>query len=113
MFILLKIVISAMVIASVTEIARRFPTYGGIIAALPIVSILSIVWLYLQGESFESLSKFTLGVLIGFPATAFLLFIIYIALKGSLPLFVTISIGVGSWTLFILLQNYISKLFQG
>ena len=63
MYLLAKILASAVIIGIVTEIARRFPTYGGVIAALPLVSLLSIIWLYVQGESNESLSKFALGVL--------------------------------------------------
>ena len=36
MYIVMKIVISAIVIGVVTEIARRFPSYGGVVAALPL-----------------------------------------------------------------------------
>lgn len=50
MYSMIKILMSALIIAGVTEMAKRFPTYGGIVAALPIVSLLSIVWLSVQGE---------------------------------------------------------------
>ncbi|MBS2968082.1 DUF3147 family protein [Metabacillus sp. KIGAM252] len=115
MYVILKIIVSAIIIAGVTEIARRFPTYGGVVAALPLVSLLSIVWLYVQGEQTETLSKFALGVIWGFPATAVLLFVVYIALKHSLHLFVSIGLGAGSWFVFLVLQesawNYLKKLF--
>ncbi len=87
MFVIVKVIISAIVIGIVTEIARRVPTYGGVVAALPLVSLLSIIWLNYQGEQNTTLIKFTLGVLWGFPATALLLFIMYIALKNSVPLY--------------------------
>jgi amino acid transporter len=45
MYILVKVLVSAFVIGIVTEIARRFPSYGGIVAALPLVSLLSLIWL--------------------------------------------------------------------
>jgi len=51
MYTFFKILSSAAIIGVVTEVARRFPTYGGIIAALPLVSILSIIWLTVQSES--------------------------------------------------------------
>ena len=50
MYVIMKIIALAIVIGIVTEISRRFPSYGGIIAASPLVSLLSIVWLYVQGE---------------------------------------------------------------
>lgn len=93
MFVVMKIIASAIVIGVVTEIARRFPSYGGVLAALPLVSLLSIIWLYVQGEQSATLSKFALGVLWGFPATAILLIIVYIALQNSLHLFLSIALG--------------------
>lgn len=105
MYVIMKIAVSAMVIAIVTEVARRFPTYGGIIAALPLVSLLSIIWLYVQGEQATTLSKFTLGVLWGFPATAVLLFIVYIALQHSFHLFTSISLGIIGWCVCLLIQG--------
>lgn len=107
MFIIMKVVASAIVIAVVTEISRRFPSYGGIVAALPLVSLLSIIWLYVQGEQTATLSKFALGVLWGVPATAVLLIIVYIALQHSVHLFLSIALGGCGWLLFLVLQNFI------
>lgn len=107
MFVIMKIIASAIVIAIVTEISRRFPSYGGIVAALPLVSLLSIIWLYVQGEQASTLSKFALGVLWGFPATAVLLIIVYIALQNSIHLFLSIALGGCGWLLFLVLQNFL------
>ncbi len=107
MFVVMKIIASAIVIGVVTEISRRFPSYGGVLAALPLVSLLSIIWLYVQGEQSATLSKFALGVLWGFPATAVLLIIVYIALQNSLHLFLSIALGGCGWLLFLFIQNLV------
>lgn len=107
MFVVMKIIASAIVIGVVTEIARRFPAYGGVLAALPLVSLLSIIWLYVQGEQSATLSKFALGVLWGFPATAILLIIVYIALQNSIHLFLSIALGGCGWLLFLFIQNLV------
>ncbi len=107
MYVIMKIIVSAIVIAGVTEISRRFPSYGGIVAALPLVSLLSIIWLYVQGEQDTTLSKFALGVLWGFPATAVLLIIVYIALQNSIHLFVSIGLGVCGWLFFLVAQDLV------
>lgn len=67
MFTIIKIIVSAAIIGIITEISRRSPSYGGIIAALPIVSMLSMVWLYIQGETKETLSHFAFSVASGLP----------------------------------------------
>ena len=107
MFVVIKIIASAIVIGVVTEISRRFPSYGGVLAALPLVSLLSIIWLYVQGEQSATLSKFALGVLWGFPATAILLIIVYIALQNSIHLFLSIALGGCGWLLFLFIQNLV------
>ncbi|MET3728364.1 multidrug efflux pump subunit AcrB [Fictibacillus halophilus] len=112
MYVVMKILISAGVIAAVTEIAKRFPSFGGLIAALPLVSLLSIIWLYVQGEQTKTLSKFALGVLSGFPATAVLLFIVYVSLKQSLSLMTCLGLGISGWIVCILLQEVAIKFIK-
>lgn len=109
MYAIMKVIISAIVIGIVTEVARRFPTYGGVVAALPLVSLLSIIWLYFQGEQNHTLSKFALGVLWGFPATAVLLLIVYFLLKNSTPLFISIGVGMFVWLICLFLQDHLLK----
>ncbi|MBD8007641.1 DUF3147 family protein [Bacillus norwichensis] len=111
MYLLIKIISSAVIIGVVTELARRFPVYGGIVAALPLISILSIIWLTIQGESTQKVNKFTLGVLAGFPATAIMLFVIYIALKQSLHLVLAISLGIIAWGVCLIGQKFIMESF--
>ena len=111
MYLLIKIISSAVIIGIVTEVARRFPVYGGIIAALPLISILSIIWLTVQGETTQNINKFTLGVLAGFPATAIMLVVIYIALKQSVHLALAISLGIVAWGVFLMVQKFIVAAF--
>ncbi|MGE7762886.1 DUF3147 family protein [Peribacillus sp. NPDC097895] len=109
MFTIVKIIVSAIIIGVITDFSRRYPTQGGIIAALPIVSVLSILWLYIQGEQMETLSKFALSVVWGIPATVVMLVIIWIALQHSIHLFVSLGLGMGGWLLFLFAQDMIVK----
>lgn len=111
MYLFIKIISSAAIIGLVTELARRFPLYGGIVAALPLISILSIIWLTVQGESAQNINKFTLGVLTGFPATAFMLVVIYMTLKQSIHLAVALPLGIVAWGIFLTLQKHITSGF--
>lgn len=45
-YLLLKAVISGIIVALVSEIARRSPGLGALIASLPLVSILAMIWLW-------------------------------------------------------------------
>lgn len=113
MFFFIKILVSAVIIGGVTEVARRFPTYGGIIAALPLVSLLSVFWLAVQGQTVPQLSRFIWGVVIGLPATIVMLVCIYVALRITNHLMLALVIGVTSWLLVLFIQQKIVALFAG
>ena len=42
----IKALVSGLIIAAVSEIARRFPTTGALIASLPLISVLGMLWLW-------------------------------------------------------------------
>jgi F0F1-type ATP synthase assembly protein I len=109
MFALVKVIVSAVLISVITEVAKIYPKFGGMIAALPLVSLLSLCWLYVQGEETQHLSKFVFGVLWGFPATAFLLLVTALCLKASFSFILSIVLGIGGWGIFLLMQNIILK----
>jgi hypothetical protein len=48
LYLLTKALVSGVIVAAVSEIARRFPGWGGLLASLPLVSVLAMTWLYLD-----------------------------------------------------------------
>ena len=42
----LKAALSGVLIAIISEVARRFPGFGGLIASLPLISLMAIIWLW-------------------------------------------------------------------
>ena len=46
LYLLVKAAVSGVLIAIISEVARRNPGWGGLIASLPLVSLLAIVWLW-------------------------------------------------------------------
>jgi hypothetical protein len=42
----IKALISGIIVAAVSEIAKRYPGFGGLIASLPLVSVLGMLWLW-------------------------------------------------------------------
>ena len=45
-YLLIKAVLSGILIAAISEVAKRYPGAGGLIASLPLVSVLGMVWLW-------------------------------------------------------------------
>lgn len=45
-YLLLKAAVSGLIIAIVSEVARRAPGLGALIASLPLISVLGMIWLW-------------------------------------------------------------------
>ena len=46
LYLAIKAAISGLLVAAVSETAKRSPAFGALIASLPIVSILAVIWLW-------------------------------------------------------------------
>ena len=46
LYLILKAALSGVIIAAVSEIARRSPGFGALVASLPLISILGMIWLW-------------------------------------------------------------------
>ncbi|MEY3883955.1 MAG: hypothetical protein RLZZ379_1233 [Pseudomonadota bacterium] len=49
-YLILKYLITAGVVVLVSELARRSDKLGGLIAALPLVTLLTLIWLYVEQQ---------------------------------------------------------------
>ncbi|HEX7045871.1 MAG TPA: DUF3147 family protein [Burkholderiales bacterium] len=59
---LVRVVVSALVVVIVAEVAKRSTLFGGLIASLPLVSILAFVWLYLDTRSTERVAALSYSI---------------------------------------------------
>lgn len=52
-----KYLATAAVVVVVSEVAKRSDRLGGLIAALPLITILSLIWLHLENQSLEKVAN--------------------------------------------------------
>jgi hypothetical protein len=46
LYLLIKAAISGVLVAAISELARRYPGWGGLLASLPLTALLAMIWLY-------------------------------------------------------------------
>jgi hypothetical protein len=46
LYLIIKAALSGVIVAAVSEIARRYPGWGGLVASLPLTSLLAMLWLW-------------------------------------------------------------------
>jgi hypothetical protein len=57
-----KTLITALVIVGVSEIAKRLPVFAAILASLPLISILSMVWLFIDTGDSQKIISLSYGI---------------------------------------------------
>jgi len=56
-WLVIKYLVTSAVVVAVSEIARRNDRLGGLIAALPLVTLLALVWLQLEKQPMEKIAN--------------------------------------------------------
>ncbi|MGN6280136.1 MAG: DUF3147 family protein [Sphingomonas sp.] len=56
MFLALKALISGVLIAIASTLAKRYPGFGALIASLPLVSVLGMMWLWAEKPDAENMA---------------------------------------------------------
>jgi hypothetical protein len=56
MWFVLKTALSGLIVATVSTVAKRYPGFGALIASLPLVSVLGMIWLWHDKPDAENMA---------------------------------------------------------
>jgi len=111
----LKIIITTLLIVIISEIAKRSTLMGSILASVPLVSVLAIIWLYVDTKNTDLISEFSLSVFwLVIPSLAFFLTLPFLLHRGlhfytSLSLSLVITL-IGYYLMIVVLEKLGIKL---
>ncbi len=92
LYLAIKAALSGIIIAIVSEVARRSPGFGGLIVSLPLISLLTFIWLWRDTGDAERIAELS--------RSAFWFFL------PSMPMFLVLPAllraGLGFWLALIL-----------
>lgn len=110
-----KIAITTVLIVAISEIAKRSSFAGALLASIPLVSVLAMLWLYIDTKDVEKVSALSTSVFwLVLPSLA-LFVALPLLLKQGLHFYVSISIAIGItvgtyWLMVTALNHYGVKL---
>ena len=88
LYFILKAALSGVIIAAISSVSKRYPGFGALIASLPLISVLGMIWLWRDRPDAANMANH---------AQATFWFVL-----PSLPMFLAIPAmlraGVGFWT---------------
>ena len=105
LYYVIKLLVSAVLIVAISEIGKRSSLWGGILASVPIVSVLAFIWLYIDTKSVEKISQLSYSVFwLVIPSLSLFITLPLLLKKVEFPLamFLSIIIMVGCYYLMIL-----------
>jgi hypothetical protein len=94
MFNATKIIVSALIIFIASEIAKRDTLVGAIIVSLPLISLLSIIWIYIETRDIERIISFSYSIFsMIIPSFSFFLTLPYF-LKKNISFSISLTLSV-------------------
>ena len=110
-FYLLKLVITSVIVVMITEIAKVNIKLAAVITAMPLVTILSILWMYYEGATNEKISFYLINTLTYIiPTIPMFIFFPYLLSKTNF--FITLGISIMLIGLSAFLLNFILKVIN-
>jgi hypothetical protein len=93
LYLFLKATLSGVIVAAVSEIAKRYPGFGGLIASLPLVSVLGMMWLWRDTHDPERMAAHVSGTLWFIAPSLPMFVLIPVLLKRGLPFWWALAAG--------------------
>ena len=94
---LLKIVISALIIGAIAEIGRRNSNIAALLAALPLVSLLGMIWIYQETHDVARIAAFSWSVFWYVLPSLILFMLLPVLLTNfQMPFYVALPISCGA-----------------
>lgn len=56
-YIIIKYLVTAVAVVTVSELAKRSDKLGGLLAALPLVTVLTLIWLYVENQPVSKIAN--------------------------------------------------------
>lgn len=92
---LFKIAITTVLIVAIAEIAKRSSFAGALLASVPLISVLAMMWLYIDTKDVAKVSDLATSVFwLVLPSLALFLTLPFL-LKQGLNFYLSISISIG------------------
>lgn len=93
LFFLIKAAVSGIIIAAISSLAKTFPKWAALLTALPLMTYLSLFWIYFEKRDLGLLESYTRDVLLWvLPSLVFFVAAVYL-FKARVNFFATMAIS--------------------
>ena len=110
MYYIVKILITTILVVFISEISKRSSFIGAIVASIPLVSVIAMIWLYIDTKDIEKINNLSVGIFWLVLPSLVLFVVLPLLLKQGLNfylgMFLSIMITIGSYGIMLKILNY-------
>ena len=108
---IIKVLTSSVIIVAISEISKRSSLMGSILASIPLISFLALIWLYIETKDVAKIADLSSGIFwLVIPSLSFFLLFPYL-LKRNVQFFVAMTIAAIVMIISYFLMLYVLKKF--
>ena len=90
----IKLLLSSGIIVIVSEIAKKNTFFGGLIASIPLVSVMAMVWLYIDTKDIENINALSKSILWMVVPSLALFISLPVLLKSGVNFYISMGISI-------------------
>ncbi len=94
-YVVLKFAVSAALIVAISEIAKRSSFLAALLASVPLVSVLAMIWLYVETKEVEKVATLATGVFWLVIPSLVLFLSLPVLLRAGLHFYLSLPLSIG------------------
>jgi hypothetical protein len=106
-----KAALSGIIVAAVSTIAKRYPGFGALIASLPLVSVLGMIWLWHDKPNAENMAAHAQATFWFVLPSLPMFLLIPAMLRAGISFWITLLAGCAMTVLLYLLMTWVGPRF--
>lgn len=109
---LVKIAVTSTVVVIISEISRRSSLAGAVLASVPIVSVLAMIWLYVDTRDVTQVSALSRDIVWLVLPSLVLFVLLPLLLKRGVGFYPSLSVSIGATVLAYLVVIIVAQFFD-
>lgn len=94
MYTLFKILFTAIIVVVISEIAKKSTLIAGIVASIPLTSLLAFVWLHFDTQDIESIRVLSRNILLMIPPSLTFFISLYFIVGWNMSFYLSLFISI-------------------
>ena len=94
MYVFIKLIFTAFVVVLISEIAKRSTVFAGIVASIPLTSLLAFIWLYFDTQDINSIRELYRNILLMIPPSLVFFVTIYFFIGWKFSFYLSLGLSI-------------------